>query len=100
METELTEGKWKDEDGRKIFEGSDGTYIGDYAKQRDGKFRAVDMFGREKIFEKENDAKDYIYNSTNFHSTRQHSIEITPELRAAVEKGQPLFKEAEAQEPP
>ena len=26
----------------------------------------------------------------------QHSIEITPELRAAVEKGQPLFKEAEA----
>lgn len=27
----------------------------------------------------------------------QHSIEITPELRAAVEKGQPLFKEAEAQ---
>ena len=29
--------------------------------------------------------------------TTQHSIEITPELKAAVEKGQPLFKEAEAQ---
>ena len=27
----------------------------------------------------------------------QHSIEITPELKAAVKKGQPLFKEAEAQ---
>ena len=34
----------------------------------------------------------------NFENTStQHSIEITPELRAAVEKGQPLFKEAEAQ---
>ena len=30
-------------------------------------------------------------------TSTQHSIEITPELKAAVEKGQPLFKEAEAQ---
>ena len=33
----------------------------------------------------------------SYPSIRQLPIEITPELRAAVEKGQPLFKEAEAQ---
>jgi len=30
-------------------------------------------------------------------TSTQHSIDITPELRAEVEKGQPLFKDAEAQ---
>lgn len=89
--TELTEGSWQEEDGRQVFKGADGTYIGDYSKQRDGSFRAVNMFGKEKKFDKESDAKDYIYNSTNFHATRQYSIDITPELKAQVEKGQPLF---------
>ena len=33
----------------------------------------------------------------DIETSTQHSIEITPELKAAAEKGQPLFKEAEAQ---
>ena len=45
-------------------------------------------------FDTKKEAQDFINSK---QSSTQHSIEITPELRAAVEKGQPLFKEAEAQ---
>ena len=58
---------------------------------------------KDRYFEKAKEAKEFgenhikeIKDQSQYLST-QHSIEITPELRAAVEKGQPLFKEAEAQ---
>ena len=49
------------------------------------------MTGKQKNIEVISEKAEGIETST------QHSIEITPELKAAVEKGQPLFKEAEAQ---
>ena len=63
-------------------------------------------------FKTEKEARNYIKDNSEFGDdwgitlktnnerkglSTQHSIEITPELKAAVEKGQPLFKEAEAQ---
>ena len=62
-----------------------------------GQFKVVDKEGNAlNILNTEEKARQWIKDKYDTAST-QHSIEITPELRAAVEKGQPLFKEAEAQ---
>ena len=47
-------------------------------------------------FDTKKEAQDYIDKYNKLQST-QHSIDITPELKASVEGGQPLFKDAEAQ---
>ena len=52
---------------------------------------------KDHYFEKPNEAKDFGENhlkeiqSQSKYLTTQHSIEITPELKASVERGQPLF---------
>lgn len=62
---------------------------------QDGKFVAIDNNG-DVVFSSD-DRKAVLDFVKLGDFTTQHSIDITPELKASVEGGQPLFKDAEAQ---
>ncbi|MEO7048930.1 MAG: hypothetical protein ABI091_26745 [Ferruginibacter sp.] len=76
----------------KSVTGKDADLInGDYtiSKNKLGDFEINTKSGKRYAgFATESEAKDWV--KTEFST--QHSIEITPELKAAVEKGQPLFQ--------